>query len=68
VADLPKIERYQGLIVKVGAQVVKAVNLPDWDLLYITYPEGKMDEYRTALTRGFGKIERVTKSRIYFMQ
>jgi hypothetical protein len=65
---LPAIERYQGMIVKVGDQMVKVVNLPDWDLVYIAYPAGQMAEYRTALTKGFAKIQRVTESRIYFMQ
>lgn len=63
-----KIERYQGQIVKVGEATVKVLSLPDWNLLYIEFPEGQMAEYRRELMRARARLWNVTDRRIYFEQ
>ena len=61
-----KVKRYQGQIIEVGHAQVKVPALPDWDLVYIEYPEGEMPKYRNALMRERVKIIKVTRERIYF--
>ena len=61
-----EIERYHGRIVKVGEVNVKALMLPDWDLVYIEYPPGQMAEYRRALMKAHTRLTMVTDERIYF--
>lgn len=63
-----EIERYHGLIVKVGDRNVKATNLPDWHLSYVEFSPGQMAEYRRALMRAHVRIVQVTDERIYFEQ
>ena len=64
----PQVQRHHGHIVQVGDARVKVPALPDWDLVYIEYPEGEMPKYRDALMRERVKIVQVTKQRIYFEQ
>ncbi len=64
-ADI-EIERYHGVIVRVGGISIKIPNLPDWNLYYVEYPPGQMPEYRAALMKERVKIVRVTDRRIYF--
>jgi hypothetical protein len=61
-----EVERYKGIIIRVGTSMVKSPPLPDWMLSYIEYPPGKMVEYREALQKQHVKIRKVTKERIYF--
>lgn len=61
-----EIERYHGIIVAVGGIKTKVPNLPDWDLSYVEYPPGRMEEFRGALMRARVRIVKVTKQRIYF--
>ncbi len=63
-----EIERYHGIIVKVGEVKTKSLSLPDWDLSYVEYPQGQMAEYRRALMRARVFIVQVTDKRIYFVQ
>ena len=64
----PQVQRYHGQIVQVGDARVKVPGLPDWDLVYIEYPQGEMPKYRDALMRERVKIAQVTAQRIYFEQ
>ena len=66
-----QIERANGHITRVGGLIVYDVNLPDWDLAYIKYPQEKlvhykMSHYRHALTEAKAQIIYVTSERIYF--
>ena len=63
-----QIERYQGIIVGVGGTPTKTLNLPDWDLSYVEFPEGKMKEYRTAMIKARVRIVKVTKERVYYSE
>ena len=63
-----EIERYHGIIVAVGGINTKSPSLPDWDLSYVVFPQGKMPEYRQALMKARVNIVRVTDQRIYFEQ
>jgi len=63
-----EIKRYHGIIVGVGGINTKTLNLPDWDLSYVEYPTGQMEEYRGALMKARVKLVRVTDMRIYFVQ
>lgn len=63
-----EVERYHGIVVKVGNIPTKTLNLPDWDLSYVQYPPGKMAEYRDALIKAKVRVEHVTDMRIYFRQ
>lgn len=63
-----EIERYHGIIVRVGGINTKTPNLPDWDISYVQYPPGRMKEYRDALMKARVSIVRVTDMRIYFEQ
>lgn len=63
-----EIERYYGIIVAVGGINTKSPNLPDWDISYVEYPPGKMEEFREALMKALVGIVRVTDQRIYFEQ
>lgn len=63
-----EVERYHGIVVKVGNIPTKTLNLPDWDLSYVEYPPGKMPEYRSALMVAKIRLVRVTDRRIYFQQ
>jgi len=63
-----EIERYHGIIVKVGEVNVKDLSLPDWDLSYVEFPQGQMVEYRKALMSARVLIAQVTDKRIYFVQ
>jgi hypothetical protein len=66
--DIPKVDRHQGLIIRVGDIWVQVAPLPDWSLNYIEYPEGMRDQYRTALMQEHVKIKQVTNRRIYFTE
>lgn len=61
-----EIKRYHGIIVKVGEVDVKDLNLPDWNLSYIEFPQGQMIEYRRALMKANVRLVHVTDMRIYF--
>ncbi len=63
-----EVKRSHGRIIEVGDARVKVPALPDWDLVYIEYPEGEMPKYRDALMRERVKIRKVTRQRIYFEQ
>ena len=63
-----EIERYHGIIVGVGGISTKTLSLPDWDLSYVQYPPGQMEEYRAAMQKAHVRIARVTDMRIYFVQ
>jgi len=63
-----EIERYHGIIVKIGGISTKTLNLPDWDLSYVEYPPGQMKEYRDAMMKARLSIRQVTDRRIYFVQ
>jgi len=63
-----EVKRYHGQIIEVGDARVKVPALPDWDLVYIEYPEGEMPKYRNALMRERVNIRQVTAQRIYFEQ
>jgi len=66
-ADI-EIERYHGMVVAVGGINTKTPMLPDWDISYVVYPQGRMAEFRDALTRARVRIVQVTDERIYFEQ
>lgn len=63
-----EIERYYGTIVTVGGVNTKSPNLPDWDISYVEYPPGQMEEFRGVLMKEHVRIVRVTEQRIYFEQ
>jgi len=63
-----EIKRYHGRIAQVGEATVKAVMLPDFDLVYFAFPEGQMAKYRATLLKEHTPIVKVTKERIYFTQ
>ncbi|MBA7584791.1 hypothetical protein ES708_26751 [subsurface metagenome] len=63
-----EIERYHGIIVKIGGIPTKTLMLPDWDLSYVEYPPGQMKEYRDAMMKARLSIRQVTDRRIYFVQ
>ena len=67
-AEEIEIERYHGIIVGVGGISTKTLSLPDWDLSYVQYPPGQMEEYRAAMQKAHVRIARVTDMRIYFVQ
>ena len=66
-ADI-EIERYHGIIVGVGGISTKTLSLPDWDLSYVEYPPGQMEEFRAAMMKARLRIAQVTDMRIYFVQ
>lgn len=66
-ADI-ETERHYGIIVAVGGVSTRTVNLPDWELSYVEYPPGQMEEYRDALMKERARIVKVTKQRVYFVQ
>lgn len=66
--DIPKVDRHEGAIIRVGDIWVQASPLPDWTLDYIEYPEGMLNQYRNALMREHVKIHKVTDRRIYFTE
>jgi hypothetical protein len=66
--DIPKVDRHQGLIIRVGDIWVQAAPLPDWSLEYIEYPEGMRNQYRDALQHEHVKLQKVTDRRIYFTE
>lgn len=63
-----EIERYHGMVVAVGGINTKTPMLPDWDISYVVYPQGRMAEFRDALMRARVSIVKVTDERIYFEQ
>ncbi|MBA7604640.1 hypothetical protein ES703_11766 [subsurface metagenome] len=63
-----EIERYHGIIVKIGGIPTKTLMLPDWDLSYVEYPPGQMKEFRSAMMKARLSIRQVTDMRIYFVQ
>lgn len=66
--EAASIERYKGVIVKVGRATVYSAGFPDWSLDYVGFPSGQMPAYRKALMQARVTIEKVTDQRIYFSQ
>jgi len=62
----PEIRLTAGQITAIGNSQVSLVQVPDWNLEYIEYPPGEMEDYRSALWHGRVRIVKITKKRIYF--
>ncbi|KKK76696.1 hypothetical protein LCGC14_2861050 [marine sediment metagenome] len=64
---MDEFELQQGRIIRVKGEDVRRVGLPDWDLHFLEGcedPEG----IRRLLRKAGGKVEHISKSRVYFMQ